>query len=44
MIQNQYFPRLSSEINSWINWNWSCHEIVQFIQVSVIPMVELKRE
>ena len=32
-----YFPRLSSEVNSWINWNWSCHEIVQFIKAFSDP-------
>ena len=32
-----YFPRLSSEENSWINWNWSCNEIVQFIKAFSDP-------
>ena len=32
-----YFPRLSSELNSWINWNWSCDEIVQFIKAFSDP-------
>ncbi len=32
-----YFPRLSSDLNSWINWNWSCHEIVQFIKAFSDP-------
>ena len=27
-----YFPRLSSDIHSWINWNWSCEDLVSFIR------------
>jgi methionyl-tRNA formyltransferase len=26
-----YFPRLATEHNGWINWNWSAEEIEQFI-------------
>ena len=27
-----YFPRLSTEVHSWINWNWSCYEIISFVK------------
>tara|TARA_Y100000991_G_C21933590_1_gene331959 strand:- start:137 stop:1129 length:993 start_codon:yes stop_codon:yes gene_type:complete len=26
-----YFPRLSSDIHSWINWDWNCEEVISFI-------------
>ena len=28
---------MSSEIHSWINWNWSCYEIVSFIKAFSDP-------
>lgn len=32
-----YFPRLSSEIHSWINWNWSCYDVVSFVRAFSHP-------
>ena len=26
-----YFPRLSSDIHSWINWDWDCEQVISFI-------------
>tara|TARA_B100000886_G_C20427012_1_gene494762 strand:- start:9436 stop:10428 length:993 start_codon:yes stop_codon:yes gene_type:complete len=26
-----YFPRLSSDIHSWINWDWKCEDVISFI-------------
>ena len=30
--KSTYFPRLSTELHSWINWNWSCYEIISFVK------------
>ena len=27
-----YFPRLSSDVHFWINWSWSCEDLVSFIR------------
>ena len=32
-----YFPRLSSDVHGWINWNWTCKDIILFIRAFSYP-------
>ena len=36
-LKSTYFPRLSSDIHSWINWDWKCEEVISFINAFGIP-------